>query len=163
MQTEKEITARQILEIIPLVMRTVAAELRQTEFTLEPGHFRLLNMLAHHPYNLSELARKHSVSLPTMSNTISTLVERGWVKRERVADNRRMVLIELTPAGREALELIQAKAVARVVEIIDPLSSSECDQVQEGLEILRDLFGAAAECAARKGEEKLSESESTIV
>jgi hypothetical protein len=85
-------TAREILEIIPLVMRTVAAELRAAGEMPAPAHFGLLSILSIRPRMLSDLASLQGVSLPTMSNSISAMVERGWVKREapgRSAPGRR--------------------------------------------------------------------------
>lgn len=97
-------------------------------------------MLAKGPHNLSELASKHAVSLPTMSNSITALVERGWVTRERAADNRRMVLVKLTPTGEQVLCKIQEKAQARRADIISSLSPAECDQILAGLATLRSTF-----------------------
>ena len=48
--------AREILKIIPLVMRTVAAELRAAGELPAPAHFGLLTMLSEQPRTLTELA-----------------------------------------------------------------------------------------------------------
>src|SRR5437773_309810 len=74
-------SARDILEIIPLVMRTVAAELRSAGEMPAPAHFGLLSILIARPRSLTELAALQGVSLPTMSNSISAMVERGWLRR----------------------------------------------------------------------------------
>src|SRR6516165_4767422 len=83
-------TARDILEIIPLVMRTVAAELRAAGEMPAPAHFGLLSILSIRPRMLSDLASLQGVSLPTMSNSISAMVERGWVRREAPDGDRRV-------------------------------------------------------------------------
>ena len=62
-------------------MRTVAAELRAAGEMPAPAHFGLLSMLSAQPRTLTELAALQGVSLPTMSNSISAMVERGWVRR----------------------------------------------------------------------------------
>src|SRR3954447_7662434 len=89
-------SARDILEIVPLVMRTIAAELRAAGELPVPAHFGLLSMLSVQSRSLSEMAAHQGVSLPTMSNSVSTLVQRGWVRRGQSAD-RRVVIVELTP------------------------------------------------------------------
>ena len=48
---------------------------------------------------MSELARAQAVSLPTMSNSISAMVERGWVRREAPDGDRRVVMIDVTPTA----------------------------------------------------------------
>ncbi len=65
--------ARHILTIIPLVMRTVAAELRAGGDMPAPAHFGLLAALGHQSRTLTELEQMQGVSLPTMSNSISRL------------------------------------------------------------------------------------------
>ena len=49
--------AREILKIIPLVMRTVAAELRAAGELPAPAHFGLLTMLSVQPRTLSAVKR----------------------------------------------------------------------------------------------------------
>src|SRR5213594_410414 len=91
--------ARDILQIIPLVMRTVAAQLRSAGELPAPAHFGLLSILCERPRMLTELASLQGVSLPTMSNSISAMVERGWVRRTSPATpaaDRRVVMIEAT-------------------------------------------------------------------
>lgn len=144
MSTKVQAAVREVLETIPLVMRALYAELRHIEYALPPAHFRLLHILAERPHNLSELAEKQRVSRPTMSNSISTLVERGWVKRVRDPHDRRMVLIELTPAGREMLSEIRRQAEERVTELLAPLSPAECDQLVVGLTVLRAALSRVA-------------------
>ena len=93
--------AYHILQIIPPVMRNVAAELRRTGQMPTPAHFSVLVLLHDQKANLSELAENQGVSLPTMSSTVSRLEERGWVTRKRCSDDRRVVWVELTPSGRQ--------------------------------------------------------------
>ena len=147
MSRKAETAARQVLEVIPLVMRTLASEIRRTRHTLAPVHFRLLVLLAERPHSVSELAEKQAVSLPTMSNSITTLVERGWVERVRPSHDRRLVLVELTPAGRGVLREILRPIEAHVTELLASLSPTECDQLLAGCAILRAAFGRAAEGA----------------
>jgi DNA-binding MarR family transcriptional regulator len=142
MDEKTQLTARQILQIVPLVMRTVAAELRQTGHILTPGHYHLLWVLSRQSYNISELAAKQSVSLASTSSSIGVLVERGWVKRERDANDRRKVVVELTPTGREVVAAIEDKAQAHVAELVSSLSSSDCERLSEGLAILRRVFAS---------------------
>ena len=89
-------SARDILEIIPLVMRTVAAELRAAGDMPAPAHFGLLSILSVRPRKLTDLASAQGVSLPTMSNSISAMAERGWVRRTAPEGDRRVAMIEVT-------------------------------------------------------------------
>ena len=121
---------------------------------MSPAHFRLLAILANHSCNLSELALRQAVSLPTMSNSISVLVERGWVKRVSSPGDRRQVLLELTPVGREALDEIKDQAEARVAELLNQLSSHELESLSAGLAVLEQAF-APAVCPRSNGTDKV--------
>ena len=132
--------ARQILEVVPLVMRTVSAELRQTDPFVVTAHFRLLWLLKHRSHSLSELAEHQAVSLPTMSNSVTILEERGWASRKRSETDRRKLMIEITPEGHEVLEQVHQHMAQRVAEIIDPLSAEDQAAISRGLLILRQTF-----------------------
>jgi DNA-binding MarR family transcriptional regulator len=140
--TQTSYISQQILEIIPLVMRTIAFELRRTEHVVMTPHFRLLWMLNHRPFTLSELAEHQVVSLPTMSNSITILEERGWVTRLRSDADRRKVLIELSQSGRDVLAQVQCHAEERVAELLSAISDADQQTLLEGLSVLRTVFAS---------------------
>jgi DNA-binding MarR family transcriptional regulator len=144
-------TAREILEIIPLVMRTVAAELRAAGELPAPAHYGLLSMLSVRPRMLTDLAAMQGVSLPTMSSSISTMVDRGWVKRTAPEADRRVVIIEVTATGRAALERVSRAAEVHLAEVLAPLDGSTRRRLIGGLGVLRKVFSAAPGSMSRKG------------
>lgn len=137
--------AREILDIIPLVMRVLRADLRQPPDLPSAGHFRLLHTLLDGPHNLSELAEKHNVTLPTMSNTITTLCEHGLVMRTQAQDDRRRVIIELTQEGQSLFEKIKTQAERRIAETLAPLTDEEHQQLVSGLAVLKRAFARLPE------------------
>lgn len=134
-------SARDILEIVPLVMRTVAAELRAAGELPAPAHFGLLSILSDRPRMLTELASIQGVSLPTMSNSISAMVDRGWVKRGTPDESdRRVVMIEVTATGRAALERVARAAETHLSEVLVSLDGPARRRLQAGLGVLRKVF-----------------------
>jgi DNA-binding MarR family transcriptional regulator len=133
-------TARDILQIIPLVMRTVAAELRAAGELAAPAHFGLLSMLSERPRMLTELASLQGVRLPTMSNSISAMVGRGWVRRTAPEADRRIVVIEVTTAGRAALDRAARSAETHLAEVLAPLDPGARRRLQRGLGVLQRVF-----------------------
>jgi DNA-binding MarR family transcriptional regulator len=133
-------SARDILEIIPLVMRTVAAELRAAGELSAPAHFGLLSLLIERPRMLTELAALQGVSLPTMSSSISAMVERGWARRTAPAEDRRIVMIEATTAGRAALDRVARCAETHLAEVLAPLDVTARRRLQRGLGVLHKVF-----------------------
>ena len=136
-------SAHEILKIVPLVMRTVAAELRAAGELPAPAHFGLLTMLSAQPRTLTELAALQGVSLPTMSNSISAMVHRGWVKRTAPTQDRRVVIIEVTSTGRAAVERVGRCAETHLSEVLAPLDGAARRRLQAGLAVLRRVFADA--------------------
>jgi DNA-binding MarR family transcriptional regulator len=132
--------AQLIVQVIPLVMRTIGSRLRQKQDMPSPVHFGILYMLSNENMNLSELARQHNVSLPTMSNSVTTLVQHGLVERRRAVHDRRQVVIEVTEAGRAMLQSVLTEVVGYVDEVLTVLSPQELDQLQKGLSVLESAF-----------------------
>lgn len=145
--SETKVVAQEIVKLIPQIMRTLWAEQYFSSYPIAPAHFRLLTILASHSCNLSELAVRQAVSLPTMSNSISVLVERGWVKRAPSPDDRRQILLELTPDGQTVLADLKGRVEARVGELLGVLSPDELASLSAGLIVLERAFAPAATCS----------------
>src|SRR5689334_3914199 len=134
--------ARDILKIVPIVMRTVAAELRAAGELPAPAHFSLLAMVKAQPRTLTELAMLQGVSLPTMSNSVSSLVQRGWVKRTSPARDRRIVIIEVTAEGQGTLERVSKAAEAHLSERLISLDGASRRKLHAGLAVLTKIFSS---------------------
>ena len=132
--------AGEVLQIIPLVTRKVAADLRKSAPSMKLAHIGLLTMVAKTPRSLSELSELHSASMPTMSRTITTIETLGWVARNRSDSDRRIVLIEATPAGRAALREVNELAIGPIAEALDSLPATQRQKLSAGLKILRDTI-----------------------
>ncbi|SRR6266545_1579013 len=144
-------SARDVLEIIPLVMHTVAAELRAAGELPAPAHFGLLSVLSERPRMLTELAALHGVSLPTMSSSISAMAERGWVRRAAPEKDRRVAMIEVTATGRAALDRVARCAEAHLAEVLAPLDVLSRRRLQGGLGVLRKVFTRSSSGVTARG------------
>jgi DNA-binding MarR family transcriptional regulator len=145
--------ARDLLKIMPLVMRTVAAELRAAGEMPAPAHFPLLMFLNERGRSLTELAELRGVSLPTMSNSISTVAQRGWVRRiapVRDGKDRRVVVVEITSAGRAALERVFRCAEGHLADVLAPLDEASRRRLGAGLGVLRRVFAPPPDSVARR-------------
>lgn len=137
---ESNLIARQLLAIILPLTRAVASELRQTDPSLNSAHLGVLAMLVERPCNLSELAEYQGVSLPTMSGSISRLEARGWVQRERSTQDRRIVIIQLTPQGKLKLAEMHEQVEAYIGRLLESTSPTDRETLAEGLSVLQKLF-----------------------
>jgi DNA-binding MarR family transcriptional regulator len=138
--TAKQQIAQKILDIIPLVMRVMSSEMRQGKSVIAVAHVPILGMLSQRAYTLSELAERSAVSAPTMSNTISTMEQHGWVERQRDTQDRRVVWIALTAAGLATYHGIYQHTVDRVAALLGSLSTEDEVSLINGLTVLQSVF-----------------------
>lgn len=137
-----------LIETLPLLMRSLGADMRCHGNGLMPAHFRTLGMLSKRSYNLSELAELQSVSMATMSNSVAILVERGLIERKPSPSDRRMVHLSLTPAGHAVMEAVHRSMVDRLVQQMQALSDVELEQLEAGLQVLRGVLNNAKHSSA---------------
>lgn len=131
------------LQVIPQVMRVMAAEIRKSGLDIEPIYISLLGCLAQGDRSLGDLASVVCVSPPTMSKTISTLEGRDWVRRQRSEGDRRVVLVSLTPDGRSVLRQAQDYMVDRIADTLGVLDFAQCETLMSGLQVLDEVFAPA--------------------
>ncbi len=112
----------------------------EQEAQLAPGHFRILAYLIHHQPNLRELAERTMVTSATMSKTVDSLQDHGWITRTQNPDDRRQVIIRLTEKGHALLRSIHQEAVMQVSQKLSTLDEDEVMTLDEGLRILRKVF-----------------------
>jgi DNA-binding MarR family transcriptional regulator len=91
---------RQVSNLVRTVLERGLAE-----FDVTPAQYTLMNWLVDRDAVTSAmLARALHVSPQTMNTLISALHKRGLVSRQSDATNKRIVLIALTPKGRETMQ-----------------------------------------------------------
>ncbi len=141
----EHILARRILETLHLVMRQIWAEVKGEGREMFPAQsYRILGMLAHRPYTLTELARAQAVRPSTVSRAVRSLTDMGWVAVERDPSDRRRVWIRLTPAGRQALRRLQRRAAARLGRRLATLSPEERALLAQAMMLLHRTLGGRA-------------------
>ena len=114
--------------------------MRQGERRLEPAHVGILAKTSISPCSLTELAQHQSVRLPTMSKSVALLVERGWLERWTPEDNRRQIMVRLTPEGRRTLAWMKRDAERHVARMLADLAAADRAQVDAGLKILLETL-----------------------
>jgi DNA-binding MarR family transcriptional regulator len=145
MRTQTLSAARKFWIVFPTMMRTIFAETRKSDHHLAHNHFRVLGALASRNCNLSELAEHQNVSLPSMSATVQTLVERGWLERDRSDDDRREITLRMTDEGSRVLAAEHRRLTAWVASKMEALDPKDLKRVERALDILLALFDQSGE------------------
>jgi DNA-binding MarR family transcriptional regulator len=102
-----DVVSRQLLPgaalLTRLLVRQLGGELKRTEAGL-------LSTLARGAHRITALADLEGLAQPTTTSMVKQLEQRGLVRRERQADDGRVVLVNLTEAGSVALEDYRVRA-----------------------------------------------------
>ncbi len=138
--------ASHLVQLVPRLMRHIAAELRSSGHLTMPAHFGVLYEVSQAgPLSLSELAERQVVSRPTMSKLIAGLVGRGWLRRRRSRQDQRRVLVALTPAGRDVLTELRQQAESSLVGLLASLDPDQCAVLYDGLIVLGSALQSTGE------------------
>ena len=137
-----EETAHQVLDVIPLVMRTIRSEFRSQRSTdLSVPQFRALAYLkTNDGASLSSLASHLGLTLPSMSKLIDGLVSRGFVTRNEHQRDRRKIYLQLTAAGKSELEAAYDHTQAFLVKRLSGLAKDDLNTVLCSMQMLSKLF-----------------------
>jgi DNA-binding MarR family transcriptional regulator len=97
------------------------------------------------PLPPSVVAERMLTTTGTMTSLLDTLVRRGLVRREPHPDDRRMLLVNITEAGRDVVDVVLSATHRITAAVFETLSEADRERlirllgrVQQRLEILRE-------------------------
>ena len=133
-----ELCAREVMETVPLVMRCISREMRSRRApSLSVPQLHVLTFLSREPgAPLSSVAEYLGVTRSTASAIVDRLVRRKLVSRTAHPQERRCVVLTLTPAGVQHLQQARAAACAHLAKLLAGLSAADLLQVAAGLTFL---------------------------
>jgi DNA-binding MarR family transcriptional regulator len=103
----------------------------------------VMHLLDHHgEMPMSRLAEMLDVSLSNGTGLIDRVEERGFVERTRIPTDRRMVMVRLTPAGRQMLDEIETIREQVLRRVLDRLDARQLSGVAIALADLREAVEA---------------------
>jgi len=119
-----------------------------TRFSL--GESRLLYELAHSPgITAAALGRELGLDTGYLSRLLAGLRERGLVKSQPSADDRRQTLLTLTAAGRRAFAPLDKRSREQVETLLAPLNSAQQQELLAAAARIETLLGEHAREPAR--------------
>ena len=134
---ELDLGTEGIVERIQKINRHISRLLDQTlmEFNLDHGEWHVLMALRRtgKPYRLSpgELARHMGLSAAAMTNRLNHLEDRGLIRRQPNANDRRGVQVELTDRGWQAWQDSVGAQARKEALIASALTDSEKNALNE--------------------------------
>jgi len=136
------VTPAQLADRLRLSVTRTARRLRQQgDPDLSPTLIASLSTIERSgPLAPSELARIERVRRPTVTRVAARLCDAGLVRRRPDERDRRAVLLEITPEGRNVLRRLRRRKAAYLAERLERLSEEERELLLRATELLDRLL-----------------------
>ena len=105
-----------------------------SDVELSLPQYRVLGLLSTGDERATQLAARVSVTKPTLTAIVDSLVERGYVRRETTDGDRRAVRLSITANGRTAVE----RTGAQLREVLDDVVD-RCERPEAVLAAIDEL------------------------
>jgi DNA-binding MarR family transcriptional regulator len=132
--------ASQLLSRAALLVRLLVRQVRNSEISRTEGE--VLSILSGGPRRITELAELEGLAQPTMTLLVKRLQESGWVTREGLPQDGRVVMVTITEAGSAAFERFRAQFVAALRSDLEELSDEQLTALFSATETLSAFVDA---------------------
>jgi len=135
-RTDRQVIVGEILKLADKLFRellpAVPGELLELDITM-PQLKILVVLYIRGTMRMSNLATDLQVTMATATGLVDRLVERGYLIRESLPEDRRVVLCRLSESGQKTVSSIWESAGKRSQELLDALSTNHLQMLQEVL------------------------------
>ena len=119
--------------------RQISADLKEYPLAIPLSQVYLLRMLDRRgDLNMSDLANSLGITLSGCTAVVDRAVEAGWVERKRGPNDRRVVLVGVSPEGERILDQVRQTRASIFARYLTRLNPTE-------IETLADLLSRVAE------------------
>lgn len=134
--------AAELLEVVPIIMRAMRAEVRRQRLPeLSMPQFRALAFIGRNAgAALSDVAAFLGLGLPSASKLVDGLVDSKFVTRETAPGDRRRVQLALSSAGHAKYKVVVRQARNFLAGKVVHFSAAQCQQLNDVLAALRQSF-----------------------
>ena len=146
MNPSPEESARELLEVIPVVMRDIRSQMRSRRSPdLTVPQFRALGFVdRNRGSSLSDVAYHMGLTLPSTSKLVDGLISRGLMAREEHPDDRRRLKLAVTRRGLSTLETSRSGTLAYLSAKLGNASGEQRELIVGAMGALRSIFSATA-------------------
>jgi len=134
--------SRAALLVRLLVKQVQSGEVSRTEV-------EVLSILTDGPRRITELTELEGVAQPTMTLLVKRLQEKGWVQREGLPGDGRVVMISLTEAGSAAQRRFRAQFLQAMRTDLQELTDQRLRQLAVAAETLSSFVDELKQRADR--------------
>jgi len=132
-----------LMDTLPTVWDRIRSRLRMAatgKFGITLEQFHVLRHIRKGYQSVGELAEQRQISRSAISQAVEVLVEKGLVTRRHQSQDRRCVLLELTPNASAILEANSQEIRAWMRKTLASNAREELAQIQGVMTMLKDTF-----------------------
>ncbi|MCG0276687.1 MAG: MarR family transcriptional regulator [Thermosediminibacteraceae bacterium] len=108
---------------------------------ITPAQYRVLFMLNEHgPLKMKHISECMGLSTGNMTIMIDRLVAKGLVERKFSAEDRRVVIVGITPHGKEMLEDAKTNFIEALSKSFTRLSNEDQKRLKSAFETITDII-----------------------
>jgi DNA-binding MarR family transcriptional regulator len=126
--------AKVILAVSPVFGRALDQALARLPEPVSLSRMRILSRLGQGPSRNSELAEADGVTPASMSQMVDSLVKADWVERRRDPNDRRSVLLTLSPAGVRELRRMEDLIEEAMLDMFSAVDDISLHALARGLQ-----------------------------
>jgi DNA-binding MarR family transcriptional regulator len=126
--------AEQLPSRAAVLVRLLVRQVRSRE--VSRTELEVLTILREGPRRITELTELEGIAQPTMTLLVKRLEDRGWVLREGLPDDGRVVMITLTEAGSAAQQRLRGQYLTAMRTDLRQLSDQQLKALSAATETL---------------------------
>jgi DNA-binding MarR family transcriptional regulator len=153
MSITPEEAARELLEVVPIVMREIRSEMRSRRSPdLTVPQFRTLAFVNRNVgSSLLEVAKHLGLTPPSTSRLVDGLIVRGMITREDYPADRRRIRLTVTPLGQKTLETSRRGTLTYLADKLSSISADDREVIFKAMKALQPIFtnGTRTETAVK--------------
>jgi DNA-binding MarR family transcriptional regulator len=145
-----EEAARELLEVVPIVMRDIRSKMRSGRSPdLTVPQFRTLAFVNRNEgSSLLDVANHMGLTSPSTCRLVDGLIIRGMMTRQDNPADRRRVRLAATPRGITILEASRQRTMAYLADKLRDVSAEDREVIIRAMEALRSVFTTGQQLGA---------------
>lgn len=129
-----------LFEALPLLpKRLVRVDAITRKFDMPFSHVQILCMLSEGSMTIGDISRSLGIAKPNITPLLDNLAERDLLERVRSTKDRRIVNVELLPAGVQMAADIKAAIAEQVAEWPETIGSNDAKKLNNALACLINI------------------------
>lgn len=134
-----------LFDALPLLpKRLVRVDAITRKFEMPFSHVQILCMLSGGSMTIGQISRALGIAKPNITPLLDSLKERGLLDRVRSDRDRRIVNVELLPAGVEMAQNIRQSIAEQVAQWPESIGTSDAKRLNNALATLICMSSALA-------------------